>query len=91
MFSWDADPMFAPLPGVNMPRQNQDFDPFAERDEDGANSNQEWQPTPEPEDVPDPVIASGSDASIADMPNEARASSSSLIDIARVIHAPEYP
>ena len=91
MFNWDEDPVFAPLPGVNMPRHDRDFNPFAERDEDGANSNQDWQPTPEPEEVPDPVTTSGSAAVIADMPNEARASSSSLIDIARVIHAPDYP
>ena len=49
MFSWDADPMFVPLPGVNMPRQDQEFDPFVDRDEDGANSNPDWQPSPEPE------------------------------------------
>ena len=52
--------MLAPLPGVNMPRQDQDLNPFAERDEDGANSNQDWLPTPEPEDVPDPDTASRS-------------------------------
>ena len=90
MFPWDQDAMHAPRPGVNMPFQDPDVDPFAERTDDDAKSNSDWQISSESEGMPNSDTALAIDAPIIEPSNETRASSSSLIDIARVIHASDY-
>ena len=68
MFNRDNDPLFVPMPGVNMPRRCRDYDPFASDDEDGASSNSDWQTSPEPDDVPDIAIGQDRATTIADLP-----------------------
>jgi len=91
MFNRDNDPLFVPMPCVNMPRRSRDYDPFESDDEDGANSNSDWQTSPETDDVPDTAIGRDHATTIADLPEGDRAPIAPLIEIARVIHASDFP
>ena len=61
MFPWDQDAMHAPRPGVNMPLQDPDVDPFAERTDDDID-DADWQISSESEDMPNSDAAMAIDA-----------------------------
>ena len=92
MFNRDDDPLFVPMPRINMPRgAHRNGDPFAPDDDDGANSNSDWQTFPEPEDVPDPAIGRDHATTLADLSDVDPAPIAPLIEQARAIHASVCP